>query len=94
MLQISDLSIYYGKSIALRNVSLEVGDGEIVSLLGGNGAGKSTTLRTISGLLTPRSGEITVHGREDQRSSSPQGGEEGHIPLPGGKTDIPGPERL
>jgi branched-chain amino acid transport system ATP-binding protein len=64
MLQISDLSIYYGKSIALRNVTLEVGDGEIVSLLGANGAGKSTALRTISGLLTPRSGEITFIGEK------------------------------
>jgi len=62
MLQISDLSIYYGKSIALRSITLEVGDGEIVSLLGANGAGKSTTLRTISGLLTPRSGEIVFMG--------------------------------
>ncbi len=64
MLQISDLSIYYGKSIALRSVTLEVGDGEIVSLLGANGAGKSTTLRTISGLLTPRSGEIVFMGEK------------------------------
>ena len=62
MLQISDLSIYYGKSIALRNMSLEVGDNEVVALLGANGAGKSTTLRTISGLLTPRSGEIIFMG--------------------------------
>ena len=64
MLQISDLSIYYGKSIALRSITLEVGDGEIVSLLGANGAGKSTTLRTISGLLTPRSGEILFMGEK------------------------------
>jgi branched-chain amino acid transport system ATP-binding protein len=63
MLQISDLSIYYGKSIALRSVTLEVGDGEIVSLLGANGAGKSTTLRTISGLVTPRSGDILFEGK-------------------------------
>jgi len=64
MLQISNLSIYYGKSAALRSVTLEVGDKEIVSLLGANGAGKSTTLRTISGLLTPRSGEITFMGEK------------------------------
>jgi len=63
MLQISDLSIYYGKSIALRGVTLEVGGGEIVSLLGANGAGKSTTLRTISGLVTPRSGDILFEGK-------------------------------
>jgi branched-chain amino acid transport system ATP-binding protein len=64
MLQISDLSIYYGKSIALRNITLDVGDNEVVALLGGNGAGKSTTLRTISGLLTPRSGEIVFMGEK------------------------------
>jgi branched-chain amino acid transport system ATP-binding protein len=64
MLQISNLSIYYGKSVALRSVTLEVGDKEIVSLLGANGAGKSTTLRTISGLLTPRSGEIVFMGEK------------------------------
>jgi len=64
MLRISDLSIYYGKSIALRNVTLEVGDKEVVSLLGANGAGKSTALRTISGLLTPRTGEITFLGEK------------------------------
>jgi branched-chain amino acid transport system ATP-binding protein len=63
MLQISDLSIYYGKSIALRGVTLEVGGGEIVSLLGANGAGKSTTLRTISGLVTPKSGDILFEGK-------------------------------
>ena len=63
MLQISDLSIYYGKSIALRDVTLEVGGGEIVSLLGANGAGKSTTLRTISGLVVPRSGDILFEGK-------------------------------
>jgi branched-chain amino acid transport system ATP-binding protein len=64
MLQISNLSIYYGKSVALRSVTLEVGDKEIVSLLGANGAGKSTTLRTISGLLSPRSGEILFMGEK------------------------------
>jgi branched-chain amino acid transport system ATP-binding protein len=64
MLQISNLDVYYGKSIALRNVTLEVGEKEVVSLLGANGAGKSTTLRTVSGLLTPRSGEITFLGEK------------------------------
>ena len=64
MLQISNLNVYYGKSIALRNVTLEVGEKEVVSLLGANGAGKSTTLRTISGLLAPRSGEIIFLGEK------------------------------
>jgi len=64
MLQISDLNVYYGKSIALRNVTLEVGENEVVCLLGANGAGKSTTLRTISGLSNPRSGEILFLGEK------------------------------
>lgn len=64
MLKISNLNVYYGKSIALRNVTLEVGEREVVSLLGANGAGKSTTLRTVSGLLTPRSGEILFLGEK------------------------------
>ena len=64
MLQITDLSIYYGKSVALRGISLKVDDGEVVSLLGANGAGKSTTLRTISGLLSPKSGEIRFMGEK------------------------------
>ena len=64
MLQISDLNVYYGKSIALRSVTIEVGNNEIVSLLGANGAGKSTTLRTISGLSTPRSGDILFLGEK------------------------------
>lgn len=62
MLQISNLDVYYGKSIALRHVTIEIAHQEVVSLLGANGAGKSTTLRTISGLLTPRSGEIIFLG--------------------------------
>ena len=64
MLQISDLSIYYGKAVALKGITLEVGDGEVVSLLGANGAGKSTTLRTISGLVSPKSGEIHFMGEK------------------------------
>jgi branched-chain amino acid transport system ATP-binding protein len=64
MLQISDLRIYYGKAVALKGITLEVGDGEVVSLLGANGAGKSTTLRTISGLLSPKSGEISFMGEK------------------------------
>jgi branched-chain amino acid transport system ATP-binding protein len=64
MLQISNLNVYYGKARALKDVTLKVGDKEIVSLLGANGAGKSTTLRTISGLLSPRSGEIIFLGEK------------------------------
>ena len=58
MLKVTDLRAAYGKIEALKGISLEVNAGEIVTLIGANGAGKSTTLKTISGQLTPRSGTI------------------------------------
>lgn len=59
MLEIHDLNVHYGAIHAIKNISLHVDQGEIVTLIGANGAGKSTTLRTISGLLRPTSGSIT-----------------------------------
>lgn len=63
MLYIENLQVYYGNVHALKGVSLSVGQGELVSVIGSNGAGKSTLLRAISGLLRPRSGDITYEGR-------------------------------
>ena len=54
LLEVNDLHVYYGAIHALQGISFNVNEGEIVSLIGANGAGKSTTLRTISGLLRPR----------------------------------------
>ena len=62
MLRVTDLHVYYGAIHALKGVSLSVQQGEIVTLIGANGAGKSTTLRTISGLIAPRSGDISFEG--------------------------------
>ena len=62
MLSVTDLHVYYGAIHALKGVSLEVHKGEIVTLIGANGAGKSTTLRTVSGLLAPKSGGISFLG--------------------------------
>lgn len=62
MLEIKDINVYYGAIHAIKGISLAVEDGEIVTLIGANGAGKSTTLRTISGLLKPKSGEIKFLG--------------------------------
>lgn len=64
MLRIDSLSVSYGPIQALRDVSLEVKQGEIVALIGSNGAGKSTTLRAISGLLRPQTGRIQFDGRD------------------------------
>jgi len=58
MLEVKNIQVGYGKIIAVKDVSVTVNKGEIVTLIGSNGAGKSTTLRTISGLIKPRSGEI------------------------------------
>jgi branched-chain amino acid transport system ATP-binding protein len=62
MLELRDVHTYYGHIHALKGVSLHVQEGEIVTLIGSNGAGKSTTLKTISGLLTPRGGEVVLRG--------------------------------
>lgn len=63
MLEVENLSVAYGKIEALKDVSLTVNEGEIVTMLGSNGAGKSTTLRAISGLLQPRRGDIRLEGK-------------------------------
>jgi len=64
LLEVTDIHTYYGNIEALKGVSIEVDEGEIVTLIGANGAGKSTTLRTISGLLRPRLGSITLRGKK------------------------------
>ena len=62
LLKVTDLSVSYGHVEALRNVSVEVGKGQIVSIIGANGAGKTTLLRTISGLVRPLSGTVSFEG--------------------------------
>src|SRR5574337_117614 len=62
LLEIENLHVYYGQIQALRGITLHVQPGEIVTLIGANGAGKSTTLKTISGLLRPRQGRISLSG--------------------------------
>ncbi len=64
LLEVHDLHTYYGNIAALKGISLEVNDGEVVTLIGSNGAGKSTTLRSISGLTPPREGTIRFDGEE------------------------------
>ena len=64
LLQLDDVHTYYGTIHALKGVSLDVDEGEIVTLIGSNGAGKSTTLRSISGLTPPRAGSIRFAGEE------------------------------
>ena len=70
VLQLDDVHTYYGSIHALKGVSLQVREGEIVTLIGANGAGKSTTLRSINGLQRPRSGRIRFNG-EDITEAAP-----------------------
>lgn len=64
MLEIKDLEVYYGMIHALKGLSFEVNEGEIIALIGANGAGKTTILHTITGLLSPRSGSVIFEGKE------------------------------
>ena len=66
LLEVENLSVFYGSIEALRGVSLRVDEGEVVTLIGANGAGKSTTLRTISGLIEPKRGSIQFAGQAIQ----------------------------
>ncbi len=64
MLEVKDLNVYYGMIHAIKGVSFEVNEGEIIALIGANGAGKTTILHTVSGLLEPKSGSIHFEGQD------------------------------
>ncbi len=64
LLEVKDLNVYYGMIHAIKGVSFEVQEGEVIALIGANGAGKTTILHTISGLLAPKSGSIRLQGEE------------------------------
>jgi len=69
LLRVDDIHTYYGSIQALKGISLEVREGEVVTLIGANGAGKSTTLRSINGLNTPREGTIVFQGKDITRTA-------------------------
>ena len=71
MLEVDDIHTYYGNIEALKGISLTVEEGECVTLIGSNGAGKSTTLRSISGLTPPRTGDIRFQGKNITRTPTP-----------------------
>ncbi|MET3203429.1 ABC transporter ATP-binding protein [Pseudarthrobacter sp. S3] len=64
LLEVEEISVFYGRIRAIRNMSFSVNEGEVVSLIGANGAGKTTTMRTISGILNPAAGKITFAGED------------------------------
>ena len=85
LLSVSNLSVSYGAIEAIRSCSLRVEQGEIVTLIGGNGAGKSTMLRTISGLLTPKQGTIQFEGKEIQGQPPHRIAQNGLVHVPEGR---------
>lgn len=64
MLEVKDLKVYYGMIQAIKGVSFHVNEGEVIALIGANGAGKTTILHTVSGLLTPKEGSVTFEGKD------------------------------
>jgi branched-chain amino acid transport system ATP-binding protein len=89
MLSVEGLNVFYGLAQALWDVSLQVNRGEIVSIIGSNGAGKSTTLKTIAGLLRPKSGSIKFDGSELSRTPPHKIIEKGIALVPEGRWLFP-----
>jgi branched-chain amino acid transport system ATP-binding protein len=85
MLEVDSVHTFYGKIEALKGISLTVEEGEIVTLIGANGAGKSTTLKTISGLLRPRQGAIRFNGQDLQAVPAHKIVDQGIVQVPEGR---------
>ena len=90
MLKVENLSVHYGMIQAVRDVSFEVNEGEVVSLIGANGAGKTTILRTLSGLVRPSAGKIQFLGKEIQKLPAQKIVAGGLSQVPEGRHVFPG----
>ena len=90
MLEVKNLSVHYGMIQSVRNVDFTVNEGEIVSLIGANGAGKSTILKTLSGLIHPSEGEIVYLGENIASTSAKKIVEKGLVQVPEGRHVFPG----
>ena len=89
MLEIKDLEVYYGMIQAIKGISFEVNEGEVIALIGANGAGKSTILHTISGLIAPKKGSITFEGQEITKIPAHKIVENGLAQVPEGRRVFP-----
>jgi len=85
MLEVNDLNVYYGAIYALKGISFHVDKGEIVTLIGANGAGKSTTLNTISGILRARKGRVSLNGQEITMAPAEEIVQKGIVQSPEGR---------
>ena len=68
MLEVKDLQVYYGMIQAIKGISFEVNQGEVIALIGANGAGKTTTLHTVTGLISPKSGQVLFEGKDPREA--------------------------
>ena len=89
LLSVSNLTVHYGKAVALENVSMEVAEGSVVTLVGANGAGKTTLLRTMSGLIPATSGEIWFRGTNINGLPAPKIVALGLVHIPQGRRLFP-----
>ncbi|MBT3256728.1 MAG: ABC transporter ATP-binding protein [Deltaproteobacteria bacterium] len=89
MLKVDGIDVFYGDLQALRDIGFEAGEGEVVSVIGSNGAGKSTTLKTVSGILRPRKGTIEFEGEDISRASTTRIVEMGISHIPEGRQLFP-----
>jgi branched-chain amino acid transport system ATP-binding protein len=85
LLEVQDLNVYYGAIHALQGISFNVEEGEIVTLIGANGAGKSTTLKTVSGLLHPRTGDVRLRGQSLVNTAAQDIVRQGVVHVPEGR---------
>lgn len=89
MLQLIDLNVYYGESHILRNVSLDIGNGQVVCLMGRNGVGKTTLLKTVMGLLKSQTGQIMLEGADISRETPDRRARRGLAYVPQGREIFP-----
>ena len=89
LLSVKDATVHYGKAIAINNISLEVDEGAVVTIIGANGAGKSTIMRAISGLKHLTSGEIWFQGRRIDGMAAPDIVKLGLVHIPEGRKLFP-----
>jgi len=89
VLKVSEIDVYYGDLQALRGVSIDIEQGEVVSVIGSNGAGKTSLLKTISGMLRPRRGTIALEGKDISRAPSSRIVEQGISHVPEGRQIFP-----
>lgn len=89
ILSMKNVETYYGTILAIKGISLEVPAGKIVTILGANGAGKTTILKTISGAMDPRKGKVILHGREIQKQDPDKVARQGIAHVPEGREVFP-----